>query len=160
MSRRRGHCTASSAAELLPAVDATGREEEGDARRLSPPGLGGHVEQSARAWESPPGRSIYSAGSEVEKKGVRRILRLEEARRGAQILLVSEVANAYLALAADREKFQFSRSTLEAQQASYNVIRRRFEDGLAQALDFRQAQTPGGYFTGGRCPVHATRGPG
>jgi outer membrane protein, multidrug efflux system len=65
----------------------------------------------------------------------------QQARRGAQILLVSEVANAYLTLAADRENLQLAKSTLESQQAAYNLIRRRFEVGLAPELDLRQAQT-------------------
>jgi multidrug efflux system outer membrane protein len=65
----------------------------------------------------------------------------QQARRGAQILLVSEVANAYLTLAADQENLQLAKSTLEAQQAAFNLIRRRFEVGLAPELDLRQAQT-------------------
>jgi multidrug efflux system outer membrane protein len=65
----------------------------------------------------------------------------QQARRGAQILLVSEVANAYLTLAADRENLQLAKSTLESQQAAFNLIRRRLEVGLAPELDLRQAQT-------------------
>ena len=64
-----------------------------------------------------------------------------QARRSAQILLVSEVANAYLTLAADRENLKLAQSTLESQQAAYKVIRRRFEVGLAHELDLRQVQT-------------------
>ncbi len=65
----------------------------------------------------------------------------EHARRSAQILLISEVASAYLTLVADRENLRLSQSTLEAQQASYNLIKRRFEVGLAPELDLRQVQT-------------------
>jgi len=68
-------------------------------------------------------------------------LATEEARRSAQILLVSEVANAYLTLAADRETLQLAQSTLETQQAAYDLIRRRYEHGMATELDLRQAQT-------------------
>ena len=56
-------------------------------------------------------------------------------------LLVSEVANAYLTLAADRENLKLAQSTLESQQAAYDVIRRRFEVGIAPELDLRQVQT-------------------
>jgi multidrug efflux system outer membrane protein len=65
----------------------------------------------------------------------------QQARRSSQILLVSEVARVYLTLAADRETLQLAKSTLESQQAAYNLIRRRFEVGLAPELDLRQAQT-------------------
>jgi multidrug efflux system outer membrane protein len=65
----------------------------------------------------------------------------EQARRSAQILLISEVANAYLTLAAARENLKLARSTLETQQAAYHLIRRRFEAGIAPELDLRQVQT-------------------
>ena len=53
----------------------------------------------------------------------------------------AEVANAYLTLATDRENLKLAQSTLESQQAAFNLIRRRFEVGLAPELDLRQAQT-------------------
>jgi multidrug efflux system outer membrane protein len=77
----------------------------------------------------------------LSKKALEEYFATEQARRSAQILLVSEVANAYLTLAADRENLKLAQSTLETQQAAYKVIRRRFEVGLAPELDLRQAQT-------------------
>ena len=68
-------------------------------------------------------------------------LATEEARRSAQIALVAEVARAYLTLAADRENLKLSRSTLKTQQANYNFVKRRFELGLQNELELRQAQT-------------------
>ena len=68
-------------------------------------------------------------------------LATEQARRSAQISLVAEVANAYLTLAADHENLNLARSTLEAQQATYELIRRRYEVGASSELDLRQAQT-------------------
>jgi len=68
-------------------------------------------------------------------------LATEQARRSARILLVSEVANAYLSLAADREILRLTRSTLETQQAAYDLIRKRYDVGLAPEIDLRQAQT-------------------
>jgi multidrug efflux system outer membrane protein len=77
----------------------------------------------------------------LEKRALEEYFATEQARRSAQILLVSEVANAYLTLAADRENIKLAQSTLESQQAAYNLIRRRFEVGLAPELDLRQVQT-------------------
>ena len=65
----------------------------------------------------------------------------EEARRSIQISLVAEVAGAYLTLAADKERLKIARDTFESQQASYNLIKRRFEAGASSELDLRQAQT-------------------
>lgn len=68
-------------------------------------------------------------------------LATEQARRSTQILLIAEVANAYLTLAADRENLKLSQSTLEAQTASAKVIERRHQVGMVPELDLRQVQT-------------------
>jgi len=65
-----------------------------------------------------------------------------EARRSAQILVVSSVAQAYLALAADREALALSETTLASQQASFDLIQRRYELGLVAELDLLRAQSP------------------
>ena len=64
-----------------------------------------------------------------------------QARRGVQISLVAEVAANYLALAADRERLKLAQETLESQQASYRLIRSRYDAGVSSALDLNQAQT-------------------
>jgi len=66
---------------------------------------------------------------------------VEQARVSAQIALLAEVANVYLALAADRENLELARSTLETQLQTYEMIRRRAEVGASSDLDLRQAQT-------------------
>jgi multidrug efflux system outer membrane protein len=68
-------------------------------------------------------------------------LATEQARASAQISLVSEVANTYLSLAADRENLKLARSTLETQRSTYEMIRRRAEVGTSSDLDLREAQT-------------------
>jgi multidrug efflux system outer membrane protein len=130
-------------AELLPTVDAVGR---GIKQRV-PAEISGTerstiVEQYSAnlgisSWEI----DFFGRIRSLEKSALEQYLATEQARRSAQILLVSEVANAYLTLAADLESIQLARYTLETQQAAYNLIRRRFEVGLAHQLDVRQAQT-------------------
>jgi multidrug efflux system outer membrane protein len=66
---------------------------------------------------------------------------VEQARASAQIALVAEVASVYFALAADRENLKLAQSTLETQQETYEMIRRRAEVGASSDLDLRQAQT-------------------
>lgn len=77
----------------------------------------------------------------LNKRALEEYFATEQARRSAQILLIAEVANAYLTLAADRENLKLAQSTLETQQAAYHLINRRFEVGLAPELDLRQVQT-------------------
>jgi len=64
-----------------------------------------------------------------------------QARRSAQLSLVGEVAANYLTLAADRERLELAKETLTSQQASYQLIRSRYEVGISSALDLHQAQT-------------------
>ncbi|MFQ9489771.1 MAG: efflux transporter outer membrane subunit [Bilophila wadsworthia] len=59
----------------------------------------------------------------------------------ARLSLVSEVAQAYLALVADRERLNIATETLKSQQASYEMIARRHSVGVSSELDLRQAQT-------------------
>lgn len=63
-----------------------------------------------------------------------------EGRRSVQISLVAEVAANYLRLAADRELLSLAKDTLASQQASYQLIQRRYESGVSSALDLHQAQ--------------------
>ena len=68
-------------------------------------------------------------------------LATEQARHSAQISLVAEVANAYLALAADRERQRLARETLDNQRSAHALIQRRVESGVASQLDMRRSQT-------------------
>src|SRR3974377_378927 len=77
----------------------------------------------------------------LKDKALEEYFATDQARKSAQILLVSEVANAYLTLASDRENLRLAQSPLESQQAAYKVIERRVEVGFAHELDLRQVQT-------------------
>lgn len=130
-------------ADLLPTVDATGR----GSRQGIPAGLAssGRAETSEEysvtlgisSWEI----DFFGRIRSLKDFALQEYLASEQARHGAQILLVSGVANAYLAFAADRETLKLAQSTLDAQRAAYDLIRRRHEVGLLPELDLRQAQT-------------------
>jgi multidrug efflux system outer membrane protein len=55
--------------------------------------------------------------------------------------LVAAVANTYLIFAADRENLHLAQTTLDTQQASYELILRSRDAGIASDLDLRQAQS-------------------
>lgn len=65
----------------------------------------------------------------------------QEARRSAQISLVAQVVNAWLALVADHELLDLTRRTLANQQEAFNITRAAYEAGNATELALRQAQT-------------------
>lgn len=68
-------------------------------------------------------------------------LSTEEARRSTQLALIAEVANTWLTLAADEALQHIALATLDSQQASYNLTRKRFDLGAVSALDVSQART-------------------
>jgi multidrug efflux system outer membrane protein len=64
-----------------------------------------------------------------------------EARNAAQTLLISEVATAWLTLAADRDALAIADETVKSDKASLDLASTRFRIGTASELDVRQAQT-------------------
>ncbi len=89
------------------------------------------------AWEI----DFFGRIRSLKDRALQEYLATEQARRSAQILLVSSVAEAYLALAADRESLRLAETTLAAQQGAYDLIKRRCEIGIVAELDLYRAQT-------------------
>ena len=63
-----------------------------------------------------------------------------EAKRSAQITLVSEVATEYFTLRQAEEQLQLARKTLKSVQESYDVNKATFEAGASTELDVRTAE--------------------
>jgi multidrug efflux system outer membrane protein len=129
-------------AELLPAINAVGSGSRsrvpGD---LSITGSAMTVQQysvnlGSSAWEI----DFFGRIRSLEERALEEYLATDQARRSARILLVSSTAQAYLQLAADRENLATARATLEAQETTHGLIRKRYEAGLASELELHQAQ--------------------
>jgi len=131
-------------AQLLPSVNAVG---SGSKQRvpadLSATGESITMEQYSvnmgiASWEI----DFFGRIRSLKDRALEEYLATEQARSSAQIALIAEVARVYLTLAADRENLKLARSTLETQQASYDLIQRQYEIGLgATLLDLLRAQT-------------------
>ena len=65
----------------------------------------------------------------------------EENRKGAQIALVAEVANQYLAERELDEQLKMTQQTLDAVQNSYNLIKASYDAGASSELDLRSAES-------------------
>jgi len=130
-------------AELLPTINAIGSgSKERVPADISSSGRRKTTERydvdlGIISWEI----DFFGRIRSLKDRALEEYLATEQARRSAQLLLVSTVAHTYLALAADRENLKLVKSTLETQQAAYNLIKRRYEVGLASELDLRQAQS-------------------
>lgn len=105
-------------------------------------GSGGSVVQSYRATV---GFSAYELDfwgriRSLNEQALQSFFATEEARRSTHISLVSEVASAWLTLAADMQRLKLAQDTLQSQQASYDLTRQGFDIGVYSALDLRQIQ--------------------
>lgn len=130
-------------AAIYPALDAaaSGSKQQVPADLTS----SGEVERTEQydvnlgvfAWEI----DFFGRLRSLKDQALETFLATEQARRSAQLLLVSAVSQSYLTLAADRENLALSRTTLETQQASYALIKRRFDSGVSSELDLNRALT-------------------
>lgn len=130
-------------ADLFPTVNADGSAV--DARTPGVLSSSGHPitthQYSVNLWVSDYELDLFGRVRSLKDQALEEFFATEEARRSVQISLVAEVASNYLTLAADKESLKIARDTFESQQASYNLIKRRFEAGASSELDLRQAQT-------------------
>lgn len=130
-------------AELLPAVRGVGSwYKERIPADLSASRQSMTVEQYSvdlgiTAWEI----DFFGRIRSLKENALEQYLATNEARRSAQILLLSTTAQAYLTLAADREALEIVSATLEAQNQTFGLIKKRYAAGVSSELDLRRAQS-------------------
>jgi multidrug efflux system outer membrane protein len=130
-------------AELYPTVDATaGGSKQRVPSDLSASGQAVTREQydvnlGVIAWEI----DFFGRIRSLKDRALEEYLATEQARRSARILIVSEVARAYLVMAADLENLNLAQTTYQNQKNAYFLVKRRCEVGVAAELDLRRAQT-------------------
>jgi multidrug efflux system outer membrane protein len=130
--------------ELYPTVNATGAAgRQRVARDFS--GTGDprtyntfSVNLGATSWEL----DFFGRIRSLKAEALQKYLASEQAHRSAKTLIVSSVAQAYMALVADKEVLALAQTTLEAQRSSYNLVKRRHDLGLDPDIDLYRAQIP------------------
>jgi multidrug efflux system outer membrane protein len=130
-------------AELFPALNAVGygskehvpADLSSTGRSMTKESYG--VNLGISSWEI----DFFGRIRSLKQQALEEYLATEQAGRSAQIMLVSAVANAYLTFAADWENLKLAESILETRKAAYDLIRRRYDLGLASELTLRQSQT-------------------
>ncbi len=129
--------------ELLPTVDAVGNMSKGRTPAdLTTTGVESTYEQYSVnlgiiAWEI----DFFGRIRSLKEQAFEQYLATDQARLSTQILLISSVAGAYFTLAADREALKLSISTLEAQETTYRLVKKRHDVGLASELDLYRVQS-------------------
>lgn len=130
-------------ADLFPSITASG----GSSAQRLPGDLSGTGQATiSREYSAELGFSSYELDlfgrvRSLKNQALETYFATEEARRSTQISLVSELATAYLTLAADRERLRLAQETLQSQQQTYALNQRRYDLGAASELDLRQIQT-------------------
>jgi outer membrane protein, multidrug efflux system len=126
---------------LLPEIGGTASST----RSRTPSGNGGSA-TTATQYRVELGLSgfeldFFGRVRNLSESSLQSFFAVQENQRSARISLVAEVASAWLALAADSERLQLARSTLQSQRASYELTRRTHELGGTSGLVLAQAQT-------------------
>ncbi|UIF86239.1 efflux transporter outer membrane subunit [Cupriavidus sp. UYPR2.512] len=132
-------------ADLLPTVNATGgytRARTTAAQSATVLGQAGVTE----VYQVGLGISSYELDffgrvRSLSNAALAQYFATEEARRSAQISLVSEVAKAYLAERSFAEQYDLARDTLKARESTYGLAKQRFEAGATSALDLRDNES-------------------
>ena len=128
-------------AALFPTINATAAQSN---QRLpldlssSPSGYSNSYNVGLSAqWEL----DLFGKVQSLKNQALYQYLATAQARKAAEILLVSEVANQYLTLRAADEQLKVTQETLTTAQESYRLAKIQFDTGTGSELDLRQAET-------------------
>jgi multidrug efflux system outer membrane protein len=75
----------------------------------------------------------------LTQQALTQYLATEEARKTAQISLISQVATTYLTYLADEELLSLTQQTLKTREESLRLTQLRFDNGVSSKLDLQQA---------------------
>jgi len=89
------------------------------------------------SWEI----DFFGRIASLKEAALAQYLATEEARRAMQTSLVAAVASAWLSLQANDELLALTQRTLATREDSLRLVRLRTEQGVASALDLRQAES-------------------
>ncbi|MBP6902837.1 MAG: efflux transporter outer membrane subunit [Burkholderiaceae bacterium] len=84
---------------------------------------------------------LFGRVANLKDAALESFLATEQARRSAQISLVAELSQAWLALAADQAQLALARRTLDSQQRTLDLQQQRHALGASSGLSLAQLQT-------------------
>jgi outer membrane protein, multidrug efflux system len=130
-------------ADLVPNIDAQGQANN----QRVPASLSQTGESELiRSYSAGLGVSAFELDLFGRVRSLRRAaledyFSIEENRTAAQLALVSEVANAWLTLIADRELLKLARETRDSQRKSFDLTQLRFNQGVSSEIDLHRSET-------------------
>jgi multidrug efflux system outer membrane protein len=129
-------------ADLVPAIDAGGTaNNQRTPASLSTTGQSELTRTytagfSTTAFEL----DLFGRVRSLRRAALEQYFSLEETRTAAQLLLVSEVANAWLTLIADQELLALAHDTRDSQHKSYDLTKLRFDQGVSSEIDVHRSE--------------------
>jgi multidrug efflux system outer membrane protein len=129
-------------ADLVPAIDAQGTaNNQRTPASLSTTG-GSELTRSYSAGIAVPSfeLDLFGRVRSLRRAALEQYFALEENRSAAQLLLVSEVANAWLTLIADRELLRLAEGTRDSQHKSFDLTKLRFDSGVSSEIDLHRSE--------------------
>jgi multidrug efflux system outer membrane protein len=142
---------ASSKANLLPTVNGSAsptfqKESQSEISALTGAPYNPAIPRRSDSYQANLGISsweidLFGRLRNLSKEAFETYLASTEARNAAQVLLISEVANDYLILAADKDGLAIAETTVKSDLATLELTRTRMRIGTASELDVRQAQS-------------------
>jgi multidrug efflux system outer membrane protein len=136
-------------AASFPTVDGSGSYTRSQSSLTGFPqgsaGGAGTSTSTSSQWSASLGTTSYELDffgrvRSLNKQALEKYFATDEARRSAQITLVSEVATQYFTLRQLEEQLQVARQTLAAVQDSYVLNKATFDAGASTELDLRTAE--------------------
>lgn len=126
---------------LFPQVNGTAGETAQRAPGINPNGNTTSRVYSANIATSSWEIDFFGRIRSLNQQALEQYFQTEEARRSTQIALIASISTDYLTLAADRQRLALAQSTFASREASYRLVQRSFELGVASALDVSQARS-------------------
>jgi multidrug efflux system outer membrane protein len=130
-------------ADLFPKIDANaGADLSRTPARLSSSGkpVTSHAYTVGLGFSSFE-LDLFGRIQSLKDEALENFLATEASKKSVELSLVAEVATAYLTLAADREQLSLAKEILETELASHDIVKYRFDYGVANELELAQAQT-------------------
>jgi multidrug efflux system outer membrane protein len=128
-------------AELFPTLDATG---SGSIQR-TPKDLSFFNRTISRSYSVGVSSSweidFFGRIRSLKDQALEQYFATAEARKAAEISLVSQVASQYLTMLAFDDLLQVTEETFKTAQSSYDLTKLQFDNGTGSELDLRQAET-------------------
>jgi multidrug efflux system outer membrane protein len=130
-------------ADLVPSIDAVGTAtNQRTPASVSPTG----DSTLQRAYSAGIGTTafeldLFGRVRSLRRQALEQYLSLEETRTAAQLVLVSEVANAWLTLIADRELLALAEETRASQHKSYELTKLRFDSGISSEVELHRSES-------------------